>query len=79
MPNTNIPYQYNFGPTPVDSTSPINGGGETASERVDLKATIQRQSSQIEIMSRELKKTQARVRELESQLQTVISTLRRDR
>jgi len=63
----------------VDSTSPISGSSEVSGERVNLKATIQRQQSQIEILSRELKRTQSRVRELESQLQSVISTLRRER
>lgn len=75
----NIPYQYNSGAVPVDSTSPINGAGNTDGERVNLKSTIQRQQSQIEILSRELKRTQARVRDLENQLQSVVSTLRRDR
>ncbi len=63
----------------MDSTSPISGSSEVPGERVNLKATIQRQQSQIEILSRELKRTQSRVRELESQLQSVISTLRRER
>jgi len=79
MPNPNIPYQYNSGLQPVDSTSPISGSSEVSGERVNLKATIQRQQSQIEILSRELKRTQSRVRELESQLQSMISTLRRER
>ncbi len=63
----------------MDSTSPISGSSDTSGDRVNLKATIQRQQSQIEILSRELKRTQSRVRELESQLQSVISTLRRER
>lgn len=80
MPNTNIPYQYNFGPNPVDTASPISGRRDNnGSERLDLKSTIQRQSSQIEVLTRELKRTQAKVRDLESQLQSVITTLRRDR
>lgn len=77
--NENIPYQYNSGAMPVDSTSPINGASNVEGERVNLKSTIQRQQSQIEILSRELKRTQARVRDLENQLQSVVSTLRRDR
>lgn len=72
------PYQYNSGVMPVDSTSPINGAPADHSDRLNLKATIQRQSSQIEFLSRELKRTQSRVRELESQLNTVISRLRRE-
>ena len=79
MPNPNIPYQYNSGPGPADTTSPISGSSEVSGDRLNLKATIQRQSSQIELLTRELRKTQTRVRELESQLQSVISTLRRDR
>jgi predicted RNase H-like nuclease (RuvC/YqgF family) len=79
MTNSNIPYQYNSGPMPVDSTSPINGATDSSGDKLNLKATIQRQDSQLEILSRELKRTQSRVRELESQLQSVISTLRRER
>lgn len=74
----NIPYQYNSGVMPVDSTSPISGSTDSAQPKLDLKSTIQRQQSQIEILTRELRKTQSRVRELESQLQSVISTLRRE-
>ncbi len=59
MPNPNIPYQYNSGLQPVDSTSPISGSSDTSGDRVNLKATIQRQQSQIEILSRELKKVGA--------------------
>lgn len=79
MPNPNIPYQYNSGPGPNDTASPISGSSETPGDKLNLKATIQRQTSQIEVLSRELRKTQSRVRELESQLSSVISTLRRDR
>ncbi len=79
MPNPNIPYQYNSGPMPVDSTSPINGAVQDSGDKLNLKSTIQRQSSQIEILTRELKRTQSRVRDLEQQLQSVISTLRRER
>jgi hypothetical protein len=79
MPDQNIPYQYNSGAMPVDSTSPINGATDSSGDKLNLKATIQRQDSQLEILSRELKRTQSRVRELESQLQSVISTLRRER
>jgi len=79
MLENTVPYQYNSGVMPQDSTSPINGAPNTVSDRLDLKSTIQRQQSQIEFLSRELKKTQSRVRDLESQLQSVISTLRRDR
>lgn len=79
MPNANIPYQYGSQP-PNDSTSPIHGAdaGQERVERLDLKSTQQRQSSQIELLTRELRRTQARVRDLESQLQQIISTLRRD-
>ena len=63
----------------MDSTSPINGATDSSGDKLNLKATIQRQDSQLEILSRELKRTQSRVRELESQLQSVISTLRRER
>ncbi len=79
MPNPNIPYQYNSGEMPVDSTSPINGAVQDSGDKLNLKSTIQRQSSQIEILTRELKRTQSRVRDLEQQLQSVISTLRRER
>ncbi len=64
---------------PVDSTSPINGAVQDSGDKLNLKSTIQRQSSQIEILTRELKRTQSRVRDLEQQLQSVISTLRRER
>ena len=76
MTNPNIPYQYNSGPEPVDSISPISGSSEVPGERMNLKSTIQRQQSQIEILTRELKRTQSRVRDLESQLQSVINTVR---
>ena len=75
-----LPNQYTAA-MPADSTSPIHGqdAKQDHTERLDLKATIQRQASQIEILTRELRRTQAKVRDLESQLQQVISTLRRDR
>lgn len=79
MLENNIPYQYNSGPMPVDSSSVISGATDTSGSKLDIKSTIQRQQSQIEILTRELKRTQTRVRELESQLNSVISTLRRDR
>lgn len=79
MPNQDIPYQYGSQP-PNDSTSPIHGADAKLDQKNtgDLKAIIQRQTSQIELLSRELRRTQARVRELESQLQQVIATLRKN-
>jgi hypothetical protein len=73
LPNQYTPAQ------PVDSTSPIHGGDAQVdrTERLDLKSAIQRHSSQIELVTRELKRTQTRVRELESQIQQVMAVLRR--
>jgi hypothetical protein len=79
MINENIPYQYNSGVMPVDSTSPINGATDSSGDKLNLKATLQRQGSQIEILTRELRRAQARIRDLENQLQSVVSTLRRVR
>ena len=74
QPNQYTPAQ------PSDSTSPIHGADTVLDQKNvhDLKATVQRQSSDIELMSRELKKTQARVRELQVQLQQVMTVLRQN-
>lgn len=77
MPNANIPYQYGSQP-PTDSTSPIHGAdaGQQRDQRLDLKAKVQRQSSQLDVITSELRRTQARVRDLESRLDQVLALLR---
>lgn len=69
-----IAHQYNSGVDPQDTASPISGAEHTS--RLDLKSTIQRQQSQIELLVRDLRRTQARVRDLESRLDQVLASLR---
>lgn len=77
MPNQDIAYQYGSAP-PTDSTSPIHGADAKLDQKNtgDLKAIVQRQSSQIELLTRELRRTQARVRDLESRLDQTINNIR---
>lgn len=79
MLDTDIFDQYSSDIKPADSTSPIHGGSsnQDSTERLDLKSTLQRQQSQIELLTRELRRTQARVRDLDSQLQQITAVLRR--
>lgn len=79
MSNQYLVDQYGS-PPPTDSTSPIHGQDSALDQRrtSELRATAQRQHSQIELLTRELHRTQTRVRDLENQLQQLVHSLRRD-
>jgi chromosome segregation ATPase len=64
---------------PNDSTSPVGGRGMVVNNEptlANLRSQVQRQSSQIELLTRELNRAQTAIRNLESQLTQTISSIR---
>lgn len=70
-----IAHQYNSGAAPVDSTSPITGATDTATSD-QLRGVVQRQQSQISLLTRDLQRLQARLRDLESRLDQTVNSIR---
>ena len=67
---------------PNDSTSPVGGRGMVVNNEptlANLRSQVQRQASQIEILTRELNRAQTAIRNLESQLTQTISSIRSTR
>jgi prefoldin subunit 5 len=76
---TDIYHQYNQ-QSDSNTASPLGSSQQTPrAEEQRLTSQVRQLQSQVELLNRELAKTRARLRDLESSMESIVSTLRRDR
>jgi len=71
-------HQYNQ-QSDSNTASPVGSSlHQTLDQDSQLKSQVHTLTSQVEVLARELNRTRARLRDLESNLSTVVAALRRD-